>query len=93
MMGYGWGMGAGGWIAMTVFWVALITLVVWLVARTLPGAGDNRRAGRPEGSAGIETPEQILDRRYAAGEIDRETYQVMRATLASSRSGGHGGAR
>lgn len=93
MMGYGWGMGAGGWIAMTVFWIALITLVVWLVTRALPGAGDNGRDGRREGLPGSETPEQILDRRYAAGELDLETYQVMRATLASSRSSGHGGAR
>ena len=93
MMGYGWGMGAGGWIAMTVFWVALITLVVWLVVRVLPGGGDNVREGRREGFAGTETPEQILDRRYAAGELDLESYQVMRATLASSRSNGHGGAR
>ena len=93
MMGYGWGMGAGGWIAMTIFWVALITLVVWLVIRALPGAGDNGREGRREGVAGPETPEQILDRRYAAGELDLETYQVMRATLASGRSSGQGGAR
>ena len=31
------------------------------------------------------------DRRYAAGELDLETYQAMRATLASGRSNGHGG--
>lgn len=93
MMGYGWGMGAGGWIAMTVFWVALVTLVVWLVIRVLPGAGGNRSEGRREDLADTETPGQILDRRYAAGELDMETYQVMRATLASSRSNGHGGAR
>ena len=93
MMGYGWGMGAGGWIAMTVFWVALIALVVWLVIRVLPGSGDSRREGRPEGFPDNETPEQILDRRYAAGELDLETYQAMRATLASSRSNGHGDAR
>jgi len=86
-------MGAGGWIAMTVFWVALITLVVWLVARALPGGGDNGRSARREGFAGTETSEQILDRRYAAGELDLETYQVMRANLASSRSSGQGGAR
>ena len=92
-MGYGWGMGAGGWIAMTVFWIALITLVVWLVIRALPGARDNGREGRREGLAGTETPEQILDRRYAAGELDMETYQVMRATLASGRSSGQSGAR
>lgn len=91
MMGYGWGMGAGGWIAMTVFWVALIVLVVWLITRAFPD-GQNRTGGRA-GAGPHETPEQILDRRYAAGEIDLETYRTMRATLASARSTGEGGPR
>ncbi|WP_225754848.1 SHOCT domain-containing protein [Actinotalea sp. Marseille-Q4924] len=86
-------MGAGGWIAMTIFWVALVTLVVWLVIRAFPGGGDTAREGRRETWSGSETPEQILDRRYAAGELDLEAYQVMRATLASGRSNGKGGAR
>ena len=81
MMGYGWGMGAGSWIAMTVFWVALLVLVGWAVARAFPAGG-----GRGE-AATRETPEEVLDRRYAAGELDTETYQSMRATLSSARSG------
>jgi putative membrane protein len=86
-------MGAGGWIAMVLFWIALITLVVWLVVKTLPGGGDRGRGARPEDmGTGTERPEQILDRRYAAGELDQETYQMMRATLASGRSSGQGGA-
>ena len=89
MMGYGWGMGAGGWIAMAIFWVALIALVVWLIARALPSGRDADR-GQP---TGIETAEQILDRRYAAGEIDLDTYQVMRVNLASSRTSGQVEAR
>ncbi|WP_448062408.1 hypothetical protein [Cellulomonas hominis] len=90
MMGYGWGMGAGGWIAMTVFWVALIVLVVWLVVRAFPDG--QRPSGGPHGGA-QETPEQILDRRYAGGEIDLDTYRTMRAALASSRSAGDGAPR
>jgi len=89
MMGYGWGMNAGGWIAMTVFWVALIVVVVWLVARAFPGV----RGGGGGRVGAYETPEQILDRRYAAGEIDSDTYRTMRATMASARSTGEGGAR
>lgn len=80
MMGYGWGMGAGGWIAMTIFWVALLALIVWAVVRVFP-SGSSRDAGpRPE------TPEEILDRRFAAGELDAPTYQEMRTTLASTRT-------
>ncbi len=88
-MGYGWGMGAGGWIAMAIFWVALIALVAWLIARALPSGREADR-GQP---TGIETPEQVLDRRYAAGEIDSDTYQVMRVNLASSRTSGQAEAR
>lgn len=79
-MGYGWGMGAGGWIAMTLFWVALVVLIGWAVARAFPSGG--ARSAEPR----QETPEEVLDRRFAAGELDAETYQSMRATLSSARS-------
>lgn len=81
MMGFGYGMGPGGWIAMTVFWVGLLTLLIWGASRAFgasPGGDDSTR--RPP------TPEELLDRRYAAGELDDETYRAMRATLASTRS-------
>ncbi len=81
MMGYGWGMGVGGWIAMSVFWVALLALIGWAVARAFPGGG-NRGSAAPR----QETPEEVLDRRYAAGELDTESYQSMRAALNSARS-------
>ena len=83
MMGYGWGMGTGGWIAMTVFWVALLVLVIWGVTRLLPGAGRGGESGAPR----TETPEEILDRRFALGEIDDETYSRMRTELTSARAG------
>ena len=87
MMGYGFGMGAGGWIAMAVFWIAVIGLVVWLVARAFPrGRRDDVVGGEP-GVAQGETPDQLLDRRFAAGEIDVATYDSMRATLRANRSG------
>lgn len=88
MMGYGFGMGAGGWIAMAVFWIAVIALVVWLVVRAFPSSRrDEAVMGGYPGVAQGETPEQLLDRRFAAGEIDVATYESMRATLRASRSG------
>jgi len=85
MMGYdgmGWGgMGFGGMIAMILFWVVLIAAIVWAVSRLLPG----RQAPSGAPSSGQETPEDILDRRYARGEIDLETYQAQRAALAAAR--------
>lgn len=90
MMGYGYGMGAGGWIAMTVFWVALITLIIWILSRglaTASGWGADirpRRGGVRDGAA--DSAEDILERRFAAGELDEHTYRSMLATLRSSRA-------
>lgn len=41
------------------------------------GGGDNKR----------ESPREILDRRYANGEITKEQYEEMRRTLEQSREG------
>jgi len=87
MMGYGFGMGAGGWIAMGVFWIGVIGLVVWLVVRAFPGSRrDDAVGGGHPGVAQGETPEQLLDRRFASGEIDVAAYESMGATLRASRS-------
>jgi len=41
-----------------------------------------------QSQAGQETPEETLDRRFARGEVDLETYQVQRAALVSARGEG-----
>ena len=88
MMGYGgigWGgMGVGGMIGMVVFWLVLIALIVWAVSRLLPG----RQARQSQPQPGQESPEEILDRRFARGEVDLEMYQLQRAALASARGEG-----
>ena len=88
MMGWGntgWGgMGFGGMIGMVFVWVVLIALIVWAVSRLLPG----RQAHRSAPQSGQQTPEEILDRRFARGEIDLETYQVQRAALVTARGEG-----
>lgn len=78
MMGFGMG---GGMIAMTVFWVGLLALVIWGVARASTGSG-----GGLDENPRKERPEEILDRRYVAGELDEDTYRSMRETLTSARS-------
>ncbi|HEY3548696.1 MAG TPA: hypothetical protein VGK17_21695 [Propionicimonas sp.] len=86
MMGYGgmgWGgMGWGGMIGMVVFWIVLIAAIVWAVTRLLPG----RQTPTDPRLPGQETPEDILDRRYARGEIDLDTYQAQRAALVAARN-------
>ena len=60
MMGwYGGGMGSVGWLGMGLFWLILLGLIVWLVARLLPGSGGGTT--RDTGESALE----ILDRRLA----------------------------
>jgi len=65
------GDGHMGWMALWwIFGAALIAAVVWALLRSTQasnGPGDS--------------PEKILKRRYAKGEIDRETYQRMLTDL------------
>jgi putative membrane protein len=75
--------GNGGWVWMTfipVIWLALIGLTVWVVIRLTQGP-----SGHDHGRNRRETPDEILDRRYASGEIDTQTYTEAREHLA-----GHG---
>lgn len=88
MMGwYGGGMGVGMWVVMGVFWVALIVLIVWLVVMLLPSKA--QPAAPPESAQGAapESPLEILDRRFARGEVDLETYKAQRAALVGARGG------
>lgn len=80
MMGYGYGMGIGAWIAMVIFWVGLIVLVVWALSRVSSGGGDSGPRG------GSESAGEILDRRFASGEIDEASYRSMHEALRSHRS-------
>ncbi len=79
MMGwYNHGMGWGAWLGMGAFWLVLLALIVFLIVRLLPS--NDRSTGTP-----LESPEDILDRRFARGEIDEQTYAAQRAALAKHR--------
>lgn len=69
MTGWGWSMAIFGW----VFMALVLGLVVWLVTsairRSEPSGGKRRSAL------------DLLDERYARGEIDREDYLRRRADL------------
>jgi putative membrane protein len=76
MMGYG--MAWGAWLGMGLFWLLLLVLLVLLVVRLLP-QNDRARTG------GALSPEDILDQRFARGEIDEQTYTAQREVLARNR--------
>jgi putative membrane protein len=78
---HGWydSMGVGGWLLMSVFWVALIGLIVaalWSFLSRDRARGDT-----------VERPEEILDRRLASGEIDAATYEALRGKLREAHLG------
>ena len=74
-MNWSGGMGAAGWVLMSVFWVVLIAAIVWAMA-ALFGRND-----RSSGTTSADRPDEILDRRLAAGEIDSDAYDTLRAKL------------
>jgi putative membrane protein len=70
----GWGgMGALGMVLMVIVWVGLIALVVWGVAALT--------RGHSSGPSTMESPRQILDRRFASGEMDTAQYAEARRVL------------
>lgn len=77
-MWHGW-TGWGDWIWMTVgmvaFWGLLIALVLWAVRRT----SDRGPLGRPRNAP------EILEERFARGEIDQDEFEERREALSSPR--------
>jgi putative membrane protein len=77
MMGFGMGFGIFGALFMLFFWGGLILLAVWLVKALFQGSSrpTTRLTEEPQ------TPRDILDQRYARGEITRDQYEIMRQDI------------
>jgi|WetSurMetagenome_2_1015567.scaffolds.fasta_scaffold180647_3 putative membrane protein len=74
---YGLGMGFGfGWIFTILFWVLIILGIVYLVKVI---AGGSKKDGQGE------TAFDILNKRYARGEITREEFEKMKADISGSK--------
>ena len=77
-MGGGWyGMGWGGPL-MWILWILLAVIIFW-VLKSLFGGGDSDTPERP-----ASTPMQILQERFARGEIDEEEFRRRREVLQKS---------
>lgn len=83
MMGLNWGLGWGGmwfgWLFMIGLTVAFVYFIVWLVRLSTPGTGTGQASHGQRAEAALD----ILQVRYARGEITREEYLDMQAALRS----------
>lgn len=66
--GYGMGHGVGGF-AMMLFWVIIIVVGIWAVKSMSSSKSENN------------SPEDILKKRYAKGEITKDEYDRMKRDL------------
>jgi putative membrane protein len=74
-------MGHGGWgfgmLGMALFWLLFAALLVWVIRAVWV------RSAASEGPGGrVESPLEILQRRYARGEIDRAEFEEKRKDLS-----------
>ena len=60
----------GGW--MLVFWTVLLIALIVLVVKVIMNSGKEHTGG---------TPMEILQRRYARGEIDKEEFEKRKKDL------------
>ena len=79
MMGYGYGMSWMGGIFMIVVWVVVIVAIVFLI-RWLVVAS---RTGVHSPTHGEESALDILKKRYARGEIDKQEFEEKRRDLVT----------
>lgn len=76
MNGFGMGFGGFGFLFMAIFWIVIIAAAIWLLSNLFPRSSTTRP---PQ-----DTPESVVDilkRRYARGEINKEEYETMRHDL------------
>lgn len=79
-MMYGYGPGMGWMILMSIIWIVVIGAVVWAAVRIAQTTSGANRGREPR-----ETPEEILARRFAGGEIDEVAYDAARDRLGAGR--------
>lgn len=86
MHGFGWGgYGGVGWILNLIVTLGLligvVLLVVWLLRRAPSGSSGTVGTSYPSHGQPTPTAHEILQARYARGEISRDEYEEMRQDL------------
>lgn len=73
---FGWGAGFG-WIVMILFWLLILAGIVAIVKWLIGGPATNVPVPPSK------TARQILEERYARGEIDREEFEQKKRDIES----------
>ena len=76
MMGWCWPMGWFGPVGMILFWALIVLLIILLIRGLRSGKWIGREAGTP-----TESPLDILKKRYARGEINKDEYLEKKKDL------------
>lgn len=77
-MGGGWGM-MSGWLLLWSLLVVVVVLGIVLMVRALRTPPGPRSEGTPARPSALE----ILEERFARGEIDRQEFEERRRSLCS----------
>lgn len=67
----------GGFIWMWIFPVIFIVLMIWMMSGRGPMGGHSHNSDQPNS----ESARDILDKRFAKGEISKEEYEEMKKSL------------
>jgi putative membrane protein len=70
--------GLGGW-GMMIFWIIVVIVIIFLV-RWLVGQGRGGRESLPREESAVD----LLKKRYATGEIDKEEFEQKKKDLTDS---------
>ena len=76
MMGRGMMGGFDTVFFMAFFWIVVLGLIIWAVVAALHRPGESGSTAQK-----ADSPVDILKRRYAQGEIDKEEYEAKKKDL------------
>lgn len=77
MMGPGMMGGFGTMWLMPVFWILILGLIIWAVVALVRGLSEPKGSGSSRADSALD----ILKRRYARGEINKEEYEEKKKGL------------
>jgi putative membrane protein len=84
------GIGFGWWIVMVPMMLLMMGGMMWMMMRGM-GGGSSQGSSTPSERPGPkESPLEVLERRFAEGEISAEDYRARREVLVNGTAGPNG---